>query len=227
MKTEYLTLIAIALGPFLGIWAHGFIERRRLANHRRLTVFKTLWGTRAVVLSNEHVAALNQIDLEFTRRKDKKVRDAWTVYLDHLGDSLTLPPLPKADAPQGEWDEYTRLNTKHEQEQKLWNQKSENLLAELLEEMGMLFKYDFDKVRIKKAGYRPQAQASIENYQHSILIELNDVLRGRKPLRMNVENWPEQSEDQVALLQKLLSAVDEDGAYKVRIVSNPEDNAAG
>ena len=91
----------------------------------------------------------------------------------------------------------------------------------------MLFKYDFDKVRIKKAGYRPQAQASIENYQHSILIELNDVLRGRKPLRMNVENWPEQSEDQVALLQKLLSAVDEDGAYKVRIVSNPEDNAAG
>jgi len=222
MQIEYLTLIAIALGPFLGIWAHGFIERRRAEHDRRLYVFKTLWATRVVVLSNEHVAALNQIDLEFTRRKDKKVKDAWTVYLDHLGDTQTPPPLPESEAPQAEWDAFKDTNGKYEQDQKLWNEKSQNLLADMLEEMGKLFKYDFDKVRIKKAGYRPQGQASIENYQNSVLIGVNDLLSGRKPLLMNVENWPEQTDEQQAVLQKLISAVDEDGAYKVKIIRDPE-----
>lgn len=220
---DILTLLAIALGPFLAIWAHGVIERRRLANDRRLLVFKTLWATRAIVISNEHVAALNQIDLEFTRAKDKKVRDAWTVYLDHLGDTRTMPPSPEEDAEQAEWDEYKQKNTEYEQDQKVWNDKSQNLLADMLEEMGKLFDYDFDKVRIKKAGYRPQGLASLEQYQNNVLLGVNDLLSGRKPLPMDVVNWPEQTDEQKAVLQRIISAVDDDGAYRVKIISDPEE----
>ncbi len=68
---EWLTIIAIAIGPFLGICVHGKLEDRKRTYERKLDIFKTLMATRATPLARVHVEALNRIDIEFTGRKEK------------------------------------------------------------------------------------------------------------------------------------------------------------
>ena len=72
---EWLTIFAIAVGPFLGIWANGKLEDRKNTNQGKLDIFKTLMATRATPLARDHVESLNRIDIEFTGRKDKKIRE--------------------------------------------------------------------------------------------------------------------------------------------------------
>ena len=43
---EWLTIFAIVLGPFLGIWAHGKLEDRKTTFRRKLDIFKILMATR-------------------------------------------------------------------------------------------------------------------------------------------------------------------------------------
>ena len=72
---EILTIIAILIGPFLGIYVYGKIEDRKHAYNRKLDVYKTLMATRGTQLSPDYVNALNRIDVEFTADDEKAVRD--------------------------------------------------------------------------------------------------------------------------------------------------------
>ena len=69
---ELLTIAAIVLGPFIGIFVHGKLEDRKTTYQRKLDIFKTLMGTRATPLARAHVESLNRIDIEFTGSKEKK-----------------------------------------------------------------------------------------------------------------------------------------------------------
>lgn len=81
---EILTIAAILIGPFLGIFAQNQIDRTRNTQRRKLDIYKTLMATRAEPLSRAHVEALNRIDVEFTDGSEKAVRDAWTTHLDNF-----------------------------------------------------------------------------------------------------------------------------------------------
>ena len=87
----WLTIVAIPLGPMLALWAQRISERRRNLRFRQLAVFKELMATRAssARVSARHVDALNAIEMEFSSGEgtDKKILDAWRLYLDHLNDS--------------------------------------------------------------------------------------------------------------------------------------------
>jgi hypothetical protein len=166
---EIITIIAILLGPVIGIQTQKWIERRNSKWDRKLNIFKILMATRAAILSPSHVDALNLIDIEFEkkRRKDKRVVDAWKTYLDHL-----------ANAPENEGL------------RQAWNEKSIDLLTRLLYEMGQCLGYDFDEVHIKRGGYLPVGFSRVDTEIHELRGELLQVLRGNKAIPMRVLEMP-------------------------------------
>ena len=89
---ELLTICAILLGPFFGIFVHGKLEDRKITYERKLDIFKILMATRATPLARAHVESLNRIDIEFTGRREKKIRDAWAVLLNHYEQHPKQPP---------------------------------------------------------------------------------------------------------------------------------------
>ena len=91
---DWITIVALFLGPILAIQVQKLIEAKKEKRDRRFDIFKTLMATRAERLSTEHVQALNLIDIEFygkirwgTRfqtEREKAVTNAWKNYNDHL-----------------------------------------------------------------------------------------------------------------------------------------------
>src|SRR5438067_9365814 len=79
------TIIAIILGPILAIQVEKYLEDRRESRRRKITLFRELMVTRGSRLSARHVEALNGIQMEFHNEgEDKKVVDAWKLYITHL-----------------------------------------------------------------------------------------------------------------------------------------------
>ncbi|WP_312364259.1 DUF6680 family protein [Sphingobacterium sp.] len=161
---EILTLIAIFIGPVLAVQVEKFLERKRNSRNRKIDIFKILMATRGSALSSAHVEALNRIDLEFSNNsKFKKVILAWKEYFDNLGQ-------------------------KYETEDKLsiWLARNEELLANLLYEMGQSLGFNFDKILIKRNIYSPVGHAKIEREQEQIRTGILDILKGEFPLQMKL-----------------------------------------
>lgn len=157
---DILTIIAVLLSPVIAVRVDKFIENARSDNNRKIAIFKTLMATRGTKLSIEHVTALNQIDMEFYgKEKFVKVVNAWKEYRDQLNVPF------KTD------DEFKR-----------WNDKSEDLFANLLFEMGSSLGYKFDRVAIKRNAYSPTGHAKIENENYQIRQLLIKVLSGENAI---------------------------------------------
>jgi len=165
---DWITIAAIIIGPILAVQAQKILEALRYKKQKRLSLFHTLMSTRATRLSNEHVAALNMIDIEFYGRKilgtrfqtpkEKSVTNAWKNYNDHL-------------------------NTKYSSEQfPLWVQRGDDLLTTLLYKMSNALGYDFDEVQLKRDCYRPIAHGDLEEDQHMLRKALLEVMAGARPL---------------------------------------------
>ena len=110
-------------------------------------------------MSPEHVEALNAIDLVF--RKDKKVREAWKVYFDHL-------------------------NAVNEKDVGAWSQRADDYLVDLLAEMSRALKYDFDKVQLRRGIYSPRAHGEAELDSLVIRKSLAAILSFKQPIPVAV-----------------------------------------
>lgn len=163
---DWLMISAVLLGPIIAVQLTRYLDNKMEERERKLQVFKTLMATRAYTISWDHVVALNRIDLEFDKdnKKEKAVIEAWKAYLDLLGDK-NIPP-------------------------EQWGVKRIDLLVELLHKMAQVLNYDFDKTHIKNSSYSPVAHGNIEDEQKALRIGLIQVLEGKRPVRMEVVNWP-------------------------------------
>jgi hypothetical protein len=153
-------------------------------------------ATRATAISPDHVQALNLIDLEFQGKRYQKVREAWKVYLDHLGN-----------APQGEGDDVqARLQ--------VWNDKIADYLTELLSEMGKQLGYDFDPVHIKKGTYLPKGHTNLETELTLVRRGLIKLLYGDANLKMDIESLPvdqEALDTHKRMMAEIIRAIEERG----------------
>lgn len=170
--SDWLMMLAVVLGPILAVQVQKFLDRRKEERDRKLKVFRDLMTTRASTLAFQHVSALNMVGLEFNGKKYSKVVNAWKTYIDHLGS------FPNDD----------------EELQKIWSEKKNDQLSDLLYEMGESLGFDFDKVHIKKAGYFPQAYADQENEQNFIRKKLVDVFLKKEAIPMSVVYFPADDE---------------------------------
>lgn len=159
-----LTVIAIILGPIIALQLQRHLDEGREARNRKLWVFKTLMSYRATALSPNFVQALNLIDVEFgaSSQKEKAVRNAWKVLLDHFGD-LSGPTIPPNSA-----------------------DKTASLTTNLLLAMGRSLGYEFDEVQIKKGAYYPMGLGNVEQEQHAVRRGILDVLSGKRRLPIGV-----------------------------------------
>ena len=155
-----ITVIAIVVAPIVALRVQRNADESREAKSRKLWIFKTLMSNRATRINPLFVQALNMIDIEFTARSEKDVRDAWKELLDHYADQ------GRKSAEQRERDAVMDL------------EKAEELVAELLVKMGKKLGYDFDKVYVKKGCYYPEGLGNIEQEWHAVRRQLLNLLSG-------------------------------------------------
>lgn len=183
--TNWVMIFAVIAGPILAVQIQKYIEGKREAKERKIRVFKDLMSTRASTLAHQHVVAINLVGLEFQGKEFSKVVNAWKTYLDHLGS------YPNDD----------------ESMAKIWGEKRNDQLSDLLYEMGISLGFEFDKVHIKKAGYIPKGYTDREEEQTFIRHAVADLLLGKRDLPMKVTSFPmdQNAVDAQMQLQKAIA----------------------
>lgn len=165
--TEILTIIAILFAPVTALAIQRHLDRRRAKIDRRIEVFRTLMGTRAARLSPAHVHALNMIDVEF--HGIKRITNAWKEYLDHLNTPAVSDEALVA-----------------------WGQRGDDLFVNLLGEIAVTLRYDFDKTYLRRAFYSPQAFWQEETFQKGVRFGIAQLLAGKfaLPVRLVADGDP-------------------------------------
>jgi len=194
--TEVVTIAAIIIGPILAVQAQKWIERITRVRHEKKQLFVTLMATRGRVLHQDHVQALNMIDIVFrskgliaflfkkTRTKELAVLEAWA----ELRDALFNAPAPP-------WTDHDRpsLEVLKEHQPKLdaWTSDCERLRNELLEKMAEALGYHFDPLTLRKGAYNPKAYADIEFAQIAIMEALKRVALGSASIPIHIAKAPD------------------------------------
>lgn len=182
--SDWLIVVATLSGPVLAVQAQKWIERASERRKRKDWVFQTLMATRSARLSPEHVRALNMIELAFygPRRfskqseNDRKVIASWREYLDHFWG---IGEHPSEDAARA------------------WSLTGDELLINLLDNMGTSLNYEFDRVQLKKGWYSPKAHGNLEADQEAIRTGIASLLAGRTSLKMDVVSFPPAAPTQI------------------------------
>lgn len=209
---DWLIVVATLLGPILAVQAQKYLEILRERRNAQRQVFHQLMATRGARLSNQHVQALNMIDLVFygtlifgfrwQRDAERAVTDAWTAYRANLGD--------------------IRAN---EGEMNFVYAAREERLTDLLQAMAICLGYSYDRVKISQGGYHPSGTADLENDARAFLRNAAKVLAGQQAIPMEVTKFPvdpaaaQRYKDTQEGLQKALSG---ESALHVQIKKDPE-----
>jgi hypothetical protein len=163
-----LTILAVLIGPIVALQLQRLQERKRELEQRKLWVFRTIMSNRATILNSNYVQALNLIDIDFAgnNKKDKAVRTAWKILLDHLSP------------PSGQ--------SRSEAEIIASNERADNLRVSLMKTMAEALHYEFDEVQIKKGIYLPSGHTNMENEQNLLRKRVLEVLNGNRRLPVGV-----------------------------------------
>jgi hypothetical protein len=154
---DYVSLAAIFLGPVIGVLMTLHLEHRRQKHQRRWEIFKTLMRTRNIRLSQDHVAALNLVEIEF--HDNPKVISAWKTY------RVAMNPQP------GDERNMEGVATRRN-----------NALAKLLDAVAKVLKIKIEQIDILEGNYIPQGWHDEEEQNHLIKAQLVKVLQGQSAL---------------------------------------------
>jgi hypothetical protein len=175
---EWLTIIAIIVGPLLAFEAQRIRDDRRERRRRKLEIFRKLIMTLKVPLAPSHVDALNSIHVEFY--DDGKVLEAWRLYASHLNHRQ----LPGEDIQR-------------------WAERKFDLLVELTFLMGQSLGYPgIDRAALRDNTYVPQGYGDVEAELQQIRKAWLEVLGGLRPVPATLVG-PVQVETPIQLLPEL------------------------
>jgi hypothetical protein len=160
---EWLTLLAIIVGPILAVQAEKIIERLREEKRERKFIFLTLMRTRSNILLREHVDALNMIPLVFSKKNphDTEARRRWELLLSHRSSVIPTDPTQGRE----------------------WATRGVTHLTNLLLALAKALHYKFDENDIQRV-YAPRAHETelLENQEaRQLLLQL---LRGQTALKI-------------------------------------------
>lgn len=207
MRIEFWIVIATLAGPVIAIQTQKWIERATENRRRRYWIFSTLMANRATRLADDYVRALNLIDIEFLPgriggRKSRTVINAWRAL---FGELSNVPP-DSGDA--------AVLTA--------WNQRCDDRLVDLLSAMSTTLGYSFSNEELRRGIYYPRGHGEREQAQLAILNGMRRILEGSQSLPMKITEAPgaaATADLQAQLTARMVTAYDEDGALKVRILN--------
>jgi hypothetical protein len=133
----WAVVLATIAGPVAAVFITRWNDHRREARNRLLHLYRVLMATRRTNISEEHVAAINLIEVEF--HGVKPVIEAWSSYLTHLNT-----PNPTGAT---------------EEQHQAWNEKRAELLAILLVKVAAHLGITKGEIEILHGGYAPQGWA--------------------------------------------------------------------
>ena len=166
-SVEWLTIIAIVVGPIVAVSITLWRDRRNEVKRRKRDILASLMRTRSSRLSAEHVGALNLVQLEFHGRT--AIIEAYQRYIEHLGT-----PLPAVD------------------QQNQFFQQRETRFLHLLNAIAGGLGYEFDKKDLESLSYSPRGWHDSESIQHDNMLLLWQLLRGDRALRVRSETTEER-----------------------------------
>lgn len=136
----WAVVFATVVGPIAAVFITRWNDHRREARNRLLHVYRVLMATRRSNISEDHVAAINLVEVEF--HGVKAVIEAWSAYITHLNT-----PSPSSAT---------------EQQHGVWNERRAELLALLLVKIAAHLGVTKGELEIMHGGYAPQGWATRE-----------------------------------------------------------------
>ena len=178
-QETWAIVAATGLGPILAVGLTLWRKSVTAKYNRRLHVFRTLMATRRVPISNEHVTAINLVEVDFY--KCQKVEEAWNKYKSHLNDRSTP-------------------------EDQIWRDKKETLLSKLLFEIAAVLNFKIPAIDIFKGGYAPAGWEHRDLRATGAMEYIYELSQGTKVLPMAVTSFPVSQEavDKQNLVQDAL-----------------------
>lgn len=172
---DFITTIALIIGPIIAVQTQKYLEKLQDKKERRLNIFKTLMSTRATPLSQEHIKALNMIDIEFYGCTSFILKER---HQNKLEKSVTIA-----------WDTYNQYLNSSNSDNEQWEIKRVKLFTELLYAISKTLNYDFDKLQLQpQYCYRPLAHGEIEKRQINTLISIEEILSGNGSIPIRITN---------------------------------------
>jgi len=174
--TDFLMILAILIGPTIGVFLVKKVDEEKEKRRRREDVFKILMRTRKDPITQDHVGALNLVELEF--EKEEKVLNAFKEY-------------------------FTNLNTQHKKSDRETDQEfniriyqdRQALLAKLLHAMAKILNFKIEQLEIFEGGYIPQGWGDERSLQKLLQLGLNNILSGTTPIKVVLvesQNLPQE-----------------------------------
>ncbi|WNM61170.1 DUF6680 family protein [Candidatus Nitrospira neomarina] len=171
--TTIATIFAIIIGPLIGVALARYLTSLEDTKQRRMEIFRTLMRTRGLVISYDHVGALNLVEVEFT--DEGKVIAAWKGYLKEL--STPFPPTKEERAFQQKQETFRKLLTK------------------LLHEIAKVLNIKMEQLDIFESNYIPQGWHDDDLQQRYLRTLAINLLSGRNPLPISIPSAPNQAEE--------------------------------
>lgn len=172
-------LAATFLGPIAAVLITRYIDQLRERRSRRLWIFRTLMATRRSSLAPEHIAALNQIELDF--QSAPGVMEAYRTYMKHLA----TPFEPKDN------DRVVR--------------ERQSMRTKMLSEMARALKIRVEQLDIFEGGYIPQGHVDIEREQAAVRRLLSEIADGKRSLPIEVRTADPQKAVESKALEPITS----------------------
>src|SRR5262245_43706956 len=95
----WAVVLATVIGPVAAVFITCWNDHRREARNPLMPAHRVLMATRRSAMSQDHVSAINLVEVEF--HGVKPVIEAWSAYLTHLN---TATPPGAASEPHTTWE---------------------------------------------------------------------------------------------------------------------------
>ena len=177
---QWITFLAILTGPVLAILVSRYLDQRRENWERRMNVFRTLMRTRRTPISDDHVGALNLVEIEFANDRDviKALKELFT----HLGSSTARRP---AELVEDSMDAEAAYSRNIMYENRIHSER-QSLLAKLLHSIAKNLGFKIEQLEIFEGGYSPQARHDLENEQRFLRKYLIGMAQGDQVLPVSI-----------------------------------------